>query len=562
MSVTKAKENGASPVEFTDIIGGHGRWQLGIFTFCLFAAAPHCMHNLIMTFFAPNIDHWCARPSEILRANVSTELWKNTSLPIVSKRGGGWELSHCTMFNKSFVNGTHYSVLSVDEDATACSSWEYDVTFYESTMVDEWDLVCDREWLVSLAKTVYMVGFLVSVTMCGQVSDRFGRRPVVITCLSVFLIAAFLTLFCTNFIMFIVLRFFVALGLTSVFTVSYVILTEVISAEYRSFYCFTFKLGWVFAYMLLPGIAWLIPSWFWLQFAITVPWLSLLCVYWVIPETPRWLLTHGKFSEVEEILIKAARKNGKDMKQIKFAITRFINQQSKLKPEEKRNETVLDLLKTPALRRNTINIYFCWFIISYIYYALSWNTNDLGGNPYLNFFISGAVELPSTIIFMYISKAIGHRIALLMSNIMAGLCLLLMIAVPTEVVWLTVTFSMAGKFFNSASFDIIYIYSAEIFPTVVRNVGVGSSSTWARVGALLAPFIRQMADVTHPVVPLAVPGGLSVLSGLLLLLLPETKGRKIPDTLEEGEQFAKRWKSYKVSDTCNGTKNDFKLNER
>lgn len=59
-------------------------------------------------------------------------------------------------------------------------------------------------------------------------------------------------------------------------------------------------------------------------------------------------------------------------------------------------------------------------------------------------------------------------------------------------VWLSITFSMAGKFFNSASFDIVYIYSAEIFPTVVRNVGVGSSSTWARIGALVAPFIKQV----------------------------------------------------------------------
>lgn len=60
------------------------------------------------------------------------------------------------------------------------------------------------------------------------------------------------------------------------------LVTEVISAEYRSSYCFTFKFGWVFAYMMLPGIAWLIPNWFWLQFTITVPWLSLLCVFWYV----------------------------------------------------------------------------------------------------------------------------------------------------------------------------------------------------------------------------------------------------------------------------------------
>lgn len=559
MTSSEKRENGVRPKEFTDIIGGHGPWQLGIFTFCMFCAAPHCLHNLIMTFFAPNVEHWCARPAEVISANISAFEWQNISIPMISKRGIS-ERSSCTFYNSSVVNGTLQPPFPLDSDPIFCKSWEYDVTFYESTMVDEWNLVCDREWLVSVAKTVYMVGFLVSVTICGQISDRFGRRPTVIACLCVFLVAALLTLFCTNFLMFIVLRFFVALGLTTVFTISYVILTEVISAEYRSAYCFTFKFGWIFAYMLLPGIAYLIPSWFWLQFTITIPWLSLLCVFWVIPETPRWLLTHSKFTEAEAILMKAAKKNGKDMKVAKAEIAQFIRQQSKT--ENKRNETVFDLLRTPALRKATINIYFCWFIISYIYYALSWNTNDLGGNPYLTFFISGAVELPATIIFLYISKAIGHRIALLIANVAAGLCLLLLIPVPAEMAWLSITFSMAGKFFNSASFDIVYIYSAEIFPTVVRNVGVGSSSTWARVGALVAPFIKQVADVTHPVVPLAVPGALSVLSGFLMLLLPETLNRKIPDTLEEGERFAKKWKTYKVADTWNESCNGIKLEER
>lgn len=559
MTSAEKKENGARPTEFTDIIGGHGPWQLGIFIFCMFCAAPHCFHNLIMTFFAPNIEHWCARPASVISANISAEEWKNLSVPMVHKRGGGLERSSCTFYNNSFTNGTLLLPFPMDKEAISCESWEYDVSFYESTMVDEWDLVCGREWLISVAKTVYMVGFLVSVTICGQLSDRFGRRPVVIICLCVFLIAGILTLMSTNFLMFIVLRFFVALGLTTVFTISYVILTEVISAEYRSSYCFTFKLGWVFAYMTLPGIAWLIPSWFWLQFAITIPWLSLLCVFWVIPETPRWLLTHSKFIEAETILLKAAERNGKDMKIAKAEIAYFIRQQSK--SENERKETIFDLLRTPALRRNTINMYFCWFIIAYIYYALSWNTNDLGGNPYLTFFICGAVELPATVIFLYISKSTGHRIALLIANVLAGLCLLLIIPVPAEMIWLSITFSMSGKFFNSASFAIVYIYSAEIFPTVVRNVGVGSSSTWARVGALVAPFIKQVADVTHPVVPLAVPGALSIISGFLLLLLPETKNRKIPDTLEEGERFAKKWRSYKVTETSN-TSNGIKLEER
>ncbi|GIY10295.1 organic cation transporter protein [Caerostris extrusa] len=132
-----------------------------------------------------------------------------------------------------------------------------------------------------------------------------------------------------------------------------------------------------------------------------------------------------------------------------------------------------------------------------------------------------------------------------------------------NMVWLVIFFTMLGKFFNSASFDTVYIYTAEIFPTVVRNVAVGSSSTWARIGALIAPFIRQVADVTHPSVPLAVPGSLSILSGILMLLLPETLGKKVPDTLEEGERFASKQDIHpKAEKQHNGVSNGIEMGER
>ncbi|KAG8189427.1 hypothetical protein JTE90_020241 [Oedothorax gibbosus] len=546
------------PKEFTDIIGGHGYFQMTMFTFFFFCSVPHCLHNLVMAFFAPNIDHWCARPPQIIQANISVEQWRNASLPLVRSRIGSEEISRCTMYAASVNNGS----LSVDKsrDPVKCSAWEYDTTFYHNTMVDEWDLVCDREWLVSMSKTVYMVAFLIAATTCGQMSDRFGRRKVVIVCLIDFLIASSLTLLSTNFIMFLVLRFFVALGITSIFTVSYVIMTEIVSLEYRSIYCFTFKYGWVFGYMLMPYIAWLVPSWFWFQMIITLPWFGLLCVFWVVPETPRWLLTHGKHAELEQVLIRAARLNGKDAKQAKADIHLYVTHSTQ--KEEKNSKTVFDLLRTPALRRNTINIYFCWFIISYIYYALSWNTNDLGGDPYWNFFMCGAVELPSGLIFMVICRYIGHRTGLLIANVLAGLCLLAMIFVPPEMIWLTITLSMSGKFFNNASFDIVYVYTAEIFPTVVRNVAVGSSSTFARIGALIAPFIRQVADVTHYTVPMIVPGTLSILSGLLVLLLPETLGKKVPDTLEEGEIFARKQDLHRNSAKHKNLTNGVEMVER
>lgn len=48
---------------------------------------------------------------------------------------------------------------------------------------------------------------------------------------------------------------------------------------------------------------------------------------------------------------------------------------------------------------------------------------------------------------------------------------------------------MIGKFGISAAFAIIYVYTVELFPTIVRNSGIGASSMCARVGGMIGPYI-------------------------------------------------------------------------
>lgn len=55
--------------------------------------------------------------------------------------------------------------------------------------------------------------------------------------------------------------------------------------------------------------------------------------------------------------------------------------------------------------------------------------------------------------------------------------------------------AILGKMCITATFAIIYLYSCEIYPTVVRSVGVSSSSVFARVGGGVAPFVGSLDEV-------------------------------------------------------------------
>ena len=61
-----------------------------------------------------------------------------------------------------------------------------------------------------------------------------------------------------------------------------------------------------------------------------------------------------------------------------------------------------------------------------------------------------------------------------------------------EHVALLVTFSMLGKLAITSSYGTVYIFSAELFPTVVRNVGMGTASLSARIGGILCPYINML----------------------------------------------------------------------
>ncbi|KAF4533496.1 hypothetical protein B566_EDAN000981, partial [Ephemera danica] len=176
------------------------------------------------------------------------------------------------------------------------------------------------------------------------------------------------------------------------------------------------------------------------------------------------------------------------------------------------------------------------FVNSGSYYGLSWNTSNLGGNDYINFVISGAVEIPGYTFLLLALNRWGRKATLCRAMLVGGSALLLTLFVPQDMSWLLITLAMIGKMAITASYGAVYIFSAEQFPTVIRNAGMGTSSTMARVGGMLAPVVNLLSDYWKPF-PLIIFGGLTFLAGVLALLLPETLNRKLPETIEDGEKF-------------------------
>ncbi|GLH00668.1 Protein of unknown function [Gryllus bimaculatus] len=126
----------------------------------------------------------------------------------------------------------------------------------------------------------------------------------------------------------------------------------------------------------------------------------------------------------------------------------------------------------------------------------------------------------------------GRKKTLCSSLLASGLCCFLFIGIPGDWIWLRIALYLFGKFNITISFDVLYIFAVELFPTELRQTCLAACSVLGGMGQILAPQLPLLSNYMESL-PLILFGSMSVASGILALLLPETQGTKLPDTLEE-----------------------------
>ncbi|XP_067674869.1 organic cation transporter protein-like [Haliotis asinina] len=538
-------------------LGDFGWYQKRLYLLICIPSFFGSMQSLAVLFLLDTPGHRCSLgvndTYQVQDAHHSSFI--NMSIPWETDRDKQ-VLSSCKIYQYP-QNGSQPNNLT-----TPCSAWVFDRATYESTLTEKFGIVCDDLVLRSHSNMAGFAGQLAGTLVMGLLSDFFGRRPLyLLNSLGVAIISISMA-FVPNVYVYIAFRVLGSMCGIAAFTSSFVLTMEMTGPSRRVFVGIIVEVFWCMGLFTLGLLAYFIRSWQTLQLCISVPTALYILYYWVIPESPRWLISRGRIPEAQVVIRKMASVNGVELPEVML-------EKITVDDDNVKAVRVTQMFTTPWLLFVTVIIFFNWFVASMVYYGLGLNVQNLSGDIYLNFTIANIVEFVSYMMCVTLLDRLGRKFLQCGCMLLGGIaCVCTMFPVlygTSSIDWVTVALSMVGKFGAAGAFAIVYIYTAELFPTVVRNSGVGVSSFFARIGGMVSPYIADLGVLLggdlKVALPLIVFGGLSIAAGLLTLFLPETLKRRLPETIEDAKNMRKAKKANYGLDAMDPTmrKTDVKL---
>lgn len=393
----------------------------------------------------------------------------------------------------------------------------------KSSIVSEWDLVCSHEYKVQLADSIFFVGFLAGAGILGQVADSKGRVFGLYLSTSLASAGALFAAASNGYWLYFWCMCLRGFGCGGLGVASYVLCTEVLGIKWRAVLGIATQYYWSGGIALMAPVAYMMPRW--RSFATFcglhgLAYILLSCRF--LLESPRWYLATGQIDKAHEIMTHLAKGNDKFSGRL---------------PPLKQTRVVKGLNVTavfpyPALRQRLVSMAYIFCVTSMVYYGLSLNVGSLSGSIYMNTFISGIVEFPSHAFAQVCVDILGRQktLFLLMGTAAVGVLSSAMFRGSTQVL-----VSMIGRFGIAGSFNMIYLYTTELFPTIVRSSCLGTCSLAARVGGIIAPGII-LAQAISAAVPPVVLGLVAGSACMVTLSLPETQGVIIEESLADAAQ--------------------------
>lgn len=508
-------------------INGFGPFQMVILVLLWIPRLVLPCHFLLNIFIAAEPPHHCdisALGDGGPMVNLTQEQRLIVSIPV--QEDG--QFRSCEVFAEpQFQLLGNYSDSTDIETVQCLNGWIYDNS--TSTLATEWDLVCDKKSLSKTTGTIFFFGVMLGAIAFGYLCDKYGRKSTLLASYILSIVFSFSSAFANSYTLFAVLRFLTGFGLTGISINAAVINIEWVSTRHRAFVGVIGGVAWSFGNMMLAGFAYLVPDWRLLIMTVTAPLAFAVITWWWIPESARWLLANGKVESAQFYLDKCASFNKRS--KIKLEALASVE----IKDKQDKSYTYIDLFKTPKMRLLSLKAGVVWFGVALTYYGISLNIRGFGLNMYLTHFIYAAIEVPAKLMTCFFLNIIGRRKCQSGTLLLTGMCISINIFLPKGLWHLRAIVATLGKGLSEAAFTTVFLYTTELYPTVIRQNALGYVSFISRLGTSVAPLILLLEDV-WTLLPQVIIACMAITSGLTALLLTETMTVRLPEIIDDIEK--------------------------
>ncbi|XP_053267482.1 synaptic vesicle 2-related protein [Pleuronectes platessa] len=411
----------------------------------------------------------------------------------------------------------------------------------------EWRL---PSYKMALLTSVVFVGMGISSPLWGNLSDKYGRKIGLVLCMCFTLYYGLLSAFAPMYGWLLVLRGLVGFGIGGA-PQAVTLYSEFLPAKKRGTCIMLIAIFWsvgavfevLLALMIMPTLGWR-----WLLGLSTLPMaLFIIFCYW-LPESPRFDVSMGRCHKALVTLKSIAKQNGK-------ALPR-----GKMVAYKQNNHGRIKDLFAPQYWKTTLLLWFIWFSNAFAYYGIVLLTTEmfqagdscgatqgakiepscsleckyLTSEDYKDLLWTTLAEFPGLVLALLAVEFIGRKKSMALCFFMFSLSILPLYACIGRTA-LTI-FIFLARAFISGGYQIVFVYTPEVFPTEIRALAMGASSSMSKLGALITPFVAQMMLRTSVYLTLSVYCGCCVLAGIASLILPiETRGRGLQESSVDQE---------------------------
>lgn len=436
-----------------------------------------------------------------------------------------------------------YNNIAILDKESFCKEIFYTQSFdviYNNIQIDpssmynwasELKVVCNTRKILAIVGTVFFLASITSNLAFSKFPDVYGRKRVFLVLNFISFLSTIQLLYLKHLAQLIIAAFLNGLSSLNL-ALGSVIISENIHPKYSGII-----MGLTNAVFPLGGILntifiYFFNDWrFYLVFNILTYATSVILGFLYMQESPKWLYANQYKDEFIGTVDYISSYNGKETYSDYLVLPSFrkrssITIQGKNEEYRKHVYDVIDLVKYKSIRKLSLKNVYLWIISGFSFYGLLLNLEGLTGNIFIDAIVTYTAEIIAEIGSGFLSTSIGRKRTALYSFAIAFIgslvfCLINLFSLEIIILFISAMGVASG-------FNVLYIYSAELFPTNIKSLSVSVFSLFNRLaGGIIPILLTYTRNITIYIAILSLGAVIVVIS------LPESLGYEPGDEVQE-----------------------------